>query len=66
MEKSRGHIGFIGKWEYFVHQESGHLYRALRNNYVGINGYRVGARFESVGRHQEVFDYHKSLYDKEA
>lgn len=47
LPKSKGHVGFIGKWEYF-YNEKGNLYRAPKENYIDIYGVRVGARFEST------------------
>ena len=41
--KSKGHLEFIGEWEYFTYK--GDLYRAKISNDLTINGYRNGARF---------------------
>lgn len=43
MEKSKGHIEFIGPYEYFQHSDS--VYRArIATTYLGTNGYRTGGR----------------------
>ena len=45
MEKSKGHVAFIGKSEYFIHGTD--LYRApIKDSYIDVYGYRSGARFE--------------------
>jgi hypothetical protein len=44
MERSKGHIAFIGDYEYFEHD--GKLYCAPTWNDLDIWGYRGGARFE--------------------
>lgn len=46
LEKSKGHIGFAGVFEYFW-AANGDLYRAPKNNPVFPDGYRCG-RFEST------------------
>lgn len=47
MDKSRGHVMFLNNYEYFKAPD-GTLYRAKTSNYISIDGYRVGARFECV------------------
>jgi len=44
--KSKGHIGFTKTHEYFRVGEF--IYRAQITDYIGTDGYRVGARFEST------------------
>lgn len=43
--KSKGHIAFIGPFEYFT-IETGDVYRAPIENPLDIYGFRQGARFE--------------------
>jgi len=45
-EKSCGHIGWSGPYEYFKVDNS--IFRAHKNGYICADGYRVGARFEST------------------
>ena len=45
--KSSGHIGFTDTHEYFK-GPNGDIYRAQISDYVGTDGYRAGARFEST------------------
>ena len=47
MKKSKGHITFLNGYEYFK-APNGSLYKAKSSNYIGIEGYRVGARFEAT------------------
>jgi hypothetical protein len=47
IEKSKGHLGFLGIFEYFQ-TEDGTLYRAYARNWNDQNGYKVGARFEAT------------------
>lgn len=47
MNKSKGHITFLNAYEYFKIPD-GTLYKANLNNYIGVDGYRVGARFEAT------------------
>lgn len=47
MDKSKGHVEFIGPWEYF-HGANGDLFRAPKDGYIDVYGYRSGARFEST------------------
>jgi hypothetical protein len=44
MERSIGHLAFIGPFEYFIRH--GEIYRAPAANPLDINGIRQGARFE--------------------
>lgn len=44
LEKSKGHIAFIGICEYFEYD--GSIYRAPIDAYIQANGTRVSARFE--------------------
>ena len=44
-QKSKGHIEFIGNWEFFE-LESGDVYKAdTRYTYLDYQGYRTGGRF---------------------
>lgn len=45
-KKSKGHIGFTSTHEYFKIGKD--IYRAKIEDYIGTDGYRVGARFEST------------------
>lgn len=45
MQKSRGHITFTGKHEYFA-LDNGQVYRAPLAGYITTDGYRSGARYE--------------------
>ena len=45
--KSKGHIGFTDTHEYFE-GPGGDIYRAQKSDYIGTDGYRAGARFEST------------------
>ena len=47
MDKSNGHVGFYGPYEYFTDAE-GCLYRAITSYPISTNGYRQGARFEAM------------------
>jgi len=52
MEKSKGHVMFLSNilniyYEYFKGPD-GTLYKAKASNYIGVDGYRVGARFEAM------------------
>ena len=51
--KSKGHVEFIGPWEYFT-VESGDLYRAQIANPLDIYGQRQGARFEATAVTSEM------------
>ncbi len=47
-ERSKGHQGFFGQWEYFVAAD-GNLFRAPHDNPLDpITGHRQGARFEAT------------------
>lgn len=46
-QKSKGHVTFLGRFEYFKISNDD-LYRAPKDKPVDINGYRMGARFESA------------------
>ena len=50
---SKGHIEFIGNWEYFLGADNC-LYRADRTNPIDIWGYRQGARFECYAHSIEM------------
>lgn len=54
MEKSKGHVTFVGDYEYFKGSD-GTLYKAKVDNYIGVEGYRMGARFEATA---SSADYH--------
>jgi len=45
-KKSVGHIGFTKTHEYF--KVGGNIYRAQISDYIGTDGIRAGARFEST------------------
>jgi hypothetical protein len=44
---SRGHLDFLGRFEYFVNDD-GALYRAPSVNPLDVWGYRMGARYEAT------------------
>lgn len=44
MEQSRGHLAFVGRWEYF--RIGNEVYRAATDYPLDVLGYRQGARFE--------------------
>jgi hypothetical protein len=46
-QTSKGHVAFIGAYEYFTSPD-GTLLGAPTHNYIGVDGYRSGARFEST------------------
>jgi hypothetical protein len=46
IQKSKGHIGFTKTHEYF--RAGDIIYRAQISDYIGTDGYRAGARFEST------------------
>lgn len=62
-EKSRGHVGTLGVYEYFTYHASGDLYRAPRYNPV-VNFYRVGARWQCPAHMKD--DWWASLRKEEA
>jgi hypothetical protein len=45
--KSRGHVEFIGPFEYF-YAVNGDLFRAPKDSPLDVHGYRMGGRFEST------------------
>jgi len=47
MDKSKDHVMFLDNYEYFKAPDET-LYKAKVNNYIGIDGYRVGKRFEAT------------------
>lgn len=47
MEKSKGHIMFLNGYEYFKGLD-GTLHKAKARNYIGVDGYRIGSRFEAT------------------
>ena len=57
MDKSKGHVIYLNDYEYFKGPD-GTLYKAKTTNYMGVDGYRVGARFEAVAssadRHMQI------------
>lgn len=55
--KSTGHIGFTETHEYFK-GPNGDIYRAQISDYVGTDGYRAGARFESTPAGWESLSKH--------
>ena len=60
MEKSRGHMGFVGNNEYYDYK--GQVYRAPIHNAFDCNeGVRIG-RWESSREH---FDHYHSIRDGE-
>ena len=61
MNKSKGHIMFLYGYEYFKSPD-GTLYKAKASNYIGVDGYRVGARFEGTPSIADRrIEYFKSL-----
>jgi hypothetical protein len=62
MEKSKGHITVLNNLEYFIGPD-GSLYRASIHNFVGLDGYRAGARWQCPGH--MVNDYLTMLGIKE-
>ena len=58
INKSHGHLGFSGVWEFFVSAD-GCLYRAPLGNPL-FAGYRLGARFECMPRSQGFDSYLKA------
>ena len=53
-ERSKGHIGFSGRWEYFWINKRV-VMRAPRDGYIDVMGYRSGARFESTAEAWKSF-----------
>jgi hypothetical protein len=51
--KSKGHVAFIGEYEYFVHEEDANLYMASSHNPIDTLGYRQGARWEALPSHAQ-------------
>lgn len=49
MSKSKGHVGIIGRYEYF-HGPDGCLYLANLSSPLDVNGYRLGGEFECMPR----------------
>ncbi len=49
LSPSTGSLGVIAGLEYFT-RENGDLYRAQVSNFVGSDGYRVGARWQAAAR----------------
>ena len=50
---SKGHIEYIGRWEYFWFNDQ--LYRAPKTNGLDVNGYRMGARWQSLKHLAEYY-----------
>jgi len=61
IDKSKGHVMFLNGYEYLKGPD-GTLYKARTGNYIDINGYRVGARFEGTpSTADRRIEYFKSL-----
>lgn len=49
-DKSQGHVAIIGNYEYFIRKDSSgkdQLYRSSITNYIAVDGYRAGARWQA-------------------